>query len=86
MKYLVHIPEDAKPEEKDTKVQLSEWLKKPGESITKGEDLVEICTDKAVYVITAPVSGILSEILVEEGEFFSPDNPICIININDESK
>lgn len=83
MDYMVYIPEEAKPDEKDLKVQISQWLLKVGDSVEKGVDLVEICTDKAVYVITASVSGILEKILVEEGQFFSPDNPICIINIKD---
>lgn len=84
MEYFVYIPEEAKPDEKDVKVQISQWLFKLGDTIKKGEELVEICTDKAVYVITAPVSGILNKVIVEEGQFFSPDNPICIINIKED--
>lgn len=81
MDYLVYIPEEAKPDEKEVKVQISQWLFGIGDMIEKGAELVEVCTDKAVYVITAPVSGILTKIFIEEGQFFSPDNPICIINI-----
>ncbi|MGC8738822.1 MAG: lipoyl domain-containing protein [Candidatus Hydrogenedens sp.] len=84
MDYKVYIPEEAKPEENDLQVQISQWLFKVGESVEKGMELVEICTDKAVYVITAPVSGILKKVFIEEGQFFSPDNPICIINIKEE--
>lgn len=84
MEYMVYIPEEAKPDEKDLKVQISQWLSKIGDFVEKGMELVEICTDKAVYVITVPVSGILKEILVNEGQFFSPDNPICIIDIKEE--
>mgnify|MGYP000269630324 FL=1 len=84
MDYMVYIPEEAKPDEKDLKVQISQWLVKIGETVEKGIELVEICTDKAVYVITAPVSGILKKVLIEEGQFFSPDNPICIINMKEE--
>ncbi|HOQ32428.1 MAG TPA: lipoyl domain-containing protein [Candidatus Hydrogenedens sp.] len=84
MDYMVYIPEEAKPDEQNLKVQISQWLLKIGQSVEKGVELVEICTDKAVYVITAPVSGILKKVLIEEGQFFSPDNPICIINIKEE--
>ncbi len=84
MDYTVYIPEEAKPDEKDLKVQISQWLLKIGETVEKGVELVEICTDKAVYVITAPVSGILRKVLIEEGQFFSPDNPICIIDTKEE--
>ncbi len=84
MEYVVYIPDEAKPDENDIKVQLSQWLFHVGDTIEKGMELVEICTDKAVYIITAPVSGILKKVLIQEGQFFSPDNPICIINTIDK--
>ncbi len=80
MEYFVRIPEEAKPDEADVKVQVSQWLYKLNDTVQKGSDLVEICTDKAAYVITVPVSGVLSKILIEEGQYFSPDDSICIID------
>ena len=44
------------------------WFKKPGESIEKGETLVEIGTDKINTEIPAPQSGVLVRVLVEEGD------------------
>ncbi|MDD2485902.1 MAG: hypothetical protein PHD91_04335 [bacterium] len=43
------------------------WFKKEGDSVELGEELVEIETDKAAIKIEAPISGILLEILAEEG-------------------
>ncbi|MBF6619324.1 MAG: multifunctional oxoglutarate decarboxylase/oxoglutarate dehydrogenase thiamine pyrophosphate-binding subunit/dihydrolipoyllysine-residue succinyltransferase subunit [Patulibacter sp.] len=45
-----------------------EWLKKPGDPVTEGEDLVVISTDKVDAEIPAPASGILLPYLAEEGE------------------
>lgn len=45
-----------------------QWLKAEGDSIAKGEILVEIETAKAVQEVEAPVSGILRKILLAEGE------------------
>ena len=45
-----------------------QWFKAEGDSITQGEILVEIETAKAVQEVEAPVSGILSKILLAEGE------------------
>ncbi len=47
---------------------LSTWMKKPGDKISKDETLVEIETDKVAVEVPSPVDGILSEILVQEGE------------------
>ena len=47
---------------------LTRWLKKPGEKVNRDEALFEISTDKVDSEIPSPVSGILSAILVEEGQ------------------
>ncbi len=58
------------PKLADTLVEgtVSRWLKKPGEVVRKGEPLVEIETDKVNSEIESPFDGVLSEILVPEGE------------------
>jgi pyruvate dehydrogenase E2 component (dihydrolipoamide acetyltransferase) len=44
------------------------WLKQPGETVGRGEPLVEIETDKATMVYEAEFDGVLEEIVVGEGE------------------
>src|SRR5437879_4006014 len=36
-----------------------QWLKRPGDTVQKGEPLVEIETDKVTVEIEAPASGVL---------------------------
>jgi 2-oxoglutarate dehydrogenase E2 component (dihydrolipoamide succinyltransferase) len=47
---------------------LTKWLKSVGEGIERDDDLFEISTDKVDADIPAPASGVLAEILVQEGE------------------
>jgi pyruvate dehydrogenase E2 component (dihydrolipoamide acetyltransferase) len=47
--------------------KLLAWRKKEGESVTKGEPLLEIETDKAVVEVEAPADGILAGIKAAEG-------------------
>ncbi len=47
---------------------ITSWLKKEGEAVTKGEPLLEIETEKVLETIEAPETGILAEILFQEGE------------------
>ena len=47
---------------------LTKWLKKPGERVERDEPLFEISTDKVDTEIPAPSSGVLQEVLVEEGK------------------
>jgi pyruvate dehydrogenase E2 component (dihydrolipoamide acetyltransferase) len=47
---------------------LTKWLKKKGDHVERDEPLFEISTDKVDTEIPAPVAGVLSEVLVEEGK------------------
>jgi pyruvate dehydrogenase E2 component (dihydrolipoamide acetyltransferase) len=44
------------------------WQKKPGDTVVKGEPLVEIMTEKLTNFLDAQVDGILDKIVVDEGE------------------
>jgi 2-oxoglutarate dehydrogenase E2 component (dihydrolipoamide succinyltransferase) len=46
---------------------LLQWKKKPGEAVTADETLIEIETDKVVLEVPAPSSGVLTDILREDG-------------------
>jgi 2-oxoglutarate dehydrogenase E2 component (dihydrolipoamide succinyltransferase) len=54
----------------DTLVEgtVARWLKQPGEKVSRGEPLVEVETDKVNSELEAPIDGVLSEIVVPEGE------------------
>ena len=50
------------------KANVSYWHHAAGDSVKEGEDLVELVTDKATFNLPAPVSGIVKEVLVNEGD------------------
>ena len=63
------------------------WKKQEGETVTQGEVILEIQTDKAVSEVECPVSGKLVKILVNEGETVPVNTPlatIACIRKNDE--
>jgi pyruvate/2-oxoglutarate/acetoin dehydrogenase E1 component len=43
------------------------WLKRAGETVAKGDPLVEVETDKATIVYEAEVAGVLEEVVAPEG-------------------
>jgi pyruvate dehydrogenase E2 component (dihydrolipoamide acetyltransferase) len=47
---------------------LSRWIKKVGEPVKRDEPIFEISTDKVDAEIPAPTAGVLTEILVQEGQ------------------
>ncbi|MGQ9726487.1 MAG: dihydrolipoamide acetyltransferase family protein [Candidatus Bathycorpusculaceae bacterium] len=46
---------------------IGKWYKREGETVEKGEPIVEVISEKATYDLEAPASGILRKIFVEEG-------------------
>ena len=55
------------------------WRKAEGDTVTKGEILAEIETDKAMVEVEAPASGTLLKIFCEEGNSVPCGTPIAFI-------
>src|SRR6185295_7305007 len=47
---------------------LLQWKKKPGEAVEADEILVEIETDKVVLEVPAPASGVLAQVIKNDGD------------------
>ncbi len=60
------------------------WHKKKGDSVQKGEPLVDIETDKVVQTLDASTSGTLTEILAHEGDTVPVGKAICVVNLAGE--
>src|SRR5262245_19793899 len=58
---------------------LLNWLKAEGQSVTKGEPLMEVETDKARVEIEAPASGILPNVTASAGDEIPVGNRIAVI-------
>lgn len=61
-----------------------QWFKKEGDTVKKGEPLVEVLSEKATYEVEAPVSGVLRKILAEEGMDVPVAGTLGIITAPDE--
>ena len=55
------------------------WLKKEGETVSRGEALAEVETEKVSFEIVAPESGILLKILYEEKTTAKVDSTVAFI-------
>ncbi len=61
-----------------------QWLKKVGDEIAVGDEIVEIETDKANMAYESDVAGTLTEILAQEGETLAIGSPIAKVGDSDE--
>lgn len=61
-----------------------QWFKKEGETVQKGEPLVEVLSEKVTYDVEAPESGVLRKILAFEGTDVPVAESIGLIAAPDE--
>jgi pyruvate dehydrogenase E2 component (dihydrolipoamide acetyltransferase) len=61
------------------KATVSYWYVKEGDNIKEKDDLVEMTTDKATFNLPSPINGVLSEILVHEGDTVNIGEVVAII-------
>ena len=62
-------------------VTVSSWLAQIGDELKRGDDLLEITTDKAAFSLPAPKDGILSELLVHDGDEINVGDIVCIFEV-----
>ena len=58
---------------------LVNWKKKPGDPVKRGENLVDLETDKVVLDIPAPADGVLGPILRQEGDIVTTGEVIATL-------
>lgn len=62
-----------------TEVEITKWKVKKGDKVNKDDEIVEITMEKANTILTSEVSGIVEEILFNEGDTVKVGEVICRI-------
>jgi pyruvate/2-oxoglutarate dehydrogenase complex dihydrolipoamide acyltransferase (E2) component len=61
-------------------LSVGRWFKRVGDAVSIGEPVVEIDTYNLTHEIQAPATGILSKILVRDGESVDPGTVLGTID------
>jgi 2-oxoglutarate dehydrogenase E2 component (dihydrolipoamide succinyltransferase) len=59
---------------------VTKWLKKPGDTVLRDEPLFEISTDKVDAEIPSPSAGVLTSVLVKEGETVQINTIVAVLD------
>ncbi len=62
-----------------------EWLKAQGDTVTQGEEIVEVMSEKVSFIVESPITGIIHKIFVEEAEEVPIGTTIAIISEVEDS-
>ena len=63
---------------------LASWHKKPGEFVNKDDNLVDLETDKIVLEVPAPESGVLTEILQQDGATVVAGDVLALLEVKQQ--
>ena len=81
---MVHEMKIPSPGESITEVEISQWLVKDGDIVTKDQTIAEIDSDKATLDLPAEASGKIT-LKAEEGDSMSVGDIVCLIDTSDAS-
>ena len=63
-----------------TEGTVTKWLKSVGEQVARDEPLFEVSTDKVDSEVPSPAEGVLSEIIVQEGDTVDVGERLAVIS------
>ena len=64
-----------------TEGTIEKWLVKPGDTVNKYDPLAEVNTDKVTAEVPSSFTGIIKELIAQEGEALAVGSIICTIEI-----
>ena len=77
MRHEIRLP--SLGEDAEDVAMVTFWLVAEGDRVQKGDDLVELTTDKAAFTVPSPRKGTMVEKLVDEDEEVRVGESLCVI-------
>ncbi len=79
MRFEVTLPSLGDDEDAVKGGRVSFWLAEIGAALQEGDDLIELTTDKAAFIVPCPQAGVLLEQCVAEGDSISVGDIIGVL-------
>jgi pyruvate dehydrogenase E2 component (dihydrolipoamide acetyltransferase) len=80
MRYEVTLPNLGDEDDAVRGGKVSMWLAKEGAHLNQDDDLLELTTDKAAFVVPCPTAGTLAAKRVAEGEEVRVGDVLCVLD------
>jgi len=84
MRVDVPLPSLGDDDDAVTGGKVAFWLAEVGDSLSEGDDLLELTTDKAAFVVPCPDAGRLVEKCVAEGDEIEVGQVVAALETNGE--
>jgi len=79
MRFDVVLPSLGDESDAVTEGTVAVWHAENGATVAEGDDLVELTTDKAAFVLPAPKAGTVVERRVNEGDKVAVGDVLCVL-------
>ena len=83
MDYKVFLPSLGDDDDAVSGGDVSAWLAEVDTFLQEGDDLLELTTDKAAFVVPCPVEGILKERCVKENNEIAVGDLLAILEVTE---
>ncbi len=84
MRVEVPLPSLGDDDDAVTGGKVAFWLAKVGDDLGAGDDLLELTTDKAAFVVPCPADGRLAEQCVAEGDEIEVGQVVAVLETGDQ--
>ena len=84
MEYQVTLPSLGDDDDAVTSGTVSAWLVEEDAAVNEGDDLLELASDKAAFIVPAPRGGRLKQRAVQEGEEVKVGDVLCLLEVEGE--
>ncbi len=81
MRVDVKLPNLGDEEDAVPGAKVSAWLAQCGDELAEGDDLLELTTDKAAFVVACPQDGVLTEQRVAEGNEIAVGDVLGVLEV-----
>ncbi|MGA1608886.1 MAG: biotin/lipoyl-containing protein, partial [Planctomycetota bacterium] len=61
--------------------EIVSWKVQPGQTVKEEDEFVEVMTDKATVMITAPCDGVVKELKAKEGDIVPVESVIAVFEL-----
>ncbi|MFC3882843.1 dihydrolipoamide acetyltransferase family protein [Bacillus songklensis] len=68
-----------------TEGTISKWLVSPGDQVNKYDPIAEVMTDKVNAEVPSSFSGVIKELVAQEGDTLSVGEVICLVEVADST-
>lgn len=81
MRYEVQLPSLGDDDDAVVGGAVSQWIANVGDTLEQDDDLLELTTDKAAFVVPCPTAGTLVEQRVTEGDEVEVGDILCVLEV-----